>query len=148
MEFHFNDKALCHEECKHVEACSGYTYEDDSQRCFLSSDTMFIDTSPCFSCRFYEKTCQSCMYSLYIYIIISWFVFSLINIKIRKTSKQNPFVNVKRMPCFYIRKDTSPTCYHTHTNILLINNNDIILINEIWKKNFSGAAIQLDYLSL
>lgn len=100
MEFPFNDKALCHEECKHVQTCSGYTYEDDSQRCFLSSDTMFIDTSSCFSCRFYEKTCQSCMYSLYIYIIISWFVSSLINFKIRKTSKQNLFVNVKRMPCF------------------------------------------------
>lgn len=67
MEFPFNDKTLCHEECKHVKACSGYTYEDDSQKCFLSSDTMFIETSPCFSCRFYEKTCQSCMYSLHIY---------------------------------------------------------------------------------
>lgn len=37
----------------------------------------------------------------YIYIIISWCVSSLIYFKVpSKISKQNPFVNVKRMPCF------------------------------------------------
>lgn len=63
MEFPLNDNAWCHEKCKNDETCLGYTYEDDSQICFLSSDTLFMDTSPYVSCRFYEKTCQSCMYS-------------------------------------------------------------------------------------
>lgn len=29
MEFFFNDKILCYEECKYVKVCLGYMYEDD-----------------------------------------------------------------------------------------------------------------------
>lgn len=54
----------CHWQCKNDETCSGYTYYDDLQRCVLSNDAIFLASSPCVSCRFYEKTCQSCMYSL------------------------------------------------------------------------------------
>lgn len=57
----------CHWNCKNDETCLGYTYYDDLQRCVLSNDTVFIDSSPCFSCRFYEKACHSCMYS-FLYI--------------------------------------------------------------------------------
>lgn len=64
MEFPVMEKALCHEECKNNKTCSGYTYDDDSKRCFLSNYAMFIDTL-CFSCRFYEKICQPSTYSLF-----------------------------------------------------------------------------------
>lgn len=52
----------CHDSCRDDNTCLGYTYREDYMICSLSHDTIYIDASPCNLCRFFEKTCHSCMY--------------------------------------------------------------------------------------
>lgn len=55
-----SDLILCHEECRNNEGCFGYTY--DGTVCSLNEDKNFITGSPCLTCHYYEKTCQSRTY--------------------------------------------------------------------------------------
>lgn len=50
-------------------ACAGYTYSTDYEKCLLSNDKDSMITD-CASCRFYEKTCQSCTYYTLLTIIL------------------------------------------------------------------------------
>lgn len=52
----------CHDSCRDDNTCLGYTYRNDNMLCSLSHDTIHIDALPCNLCRFFEKTCHSCMY--------------------------------------------------------------------------------------
>lgn len=61
------NESQCHDSCRDDNTCLGYTYRDDYKICSLSHDTIYIDASPCNLCRFYEKTCHPCMYSLFMF---------------------------------------------------------------------------------
>lgn len=52
----------CRDSCRDDNTCLGYTYREDYMICSLSHDKIHIDASPCNLCRFFEKTCHSCMY--------------------------------------------------------------------------------------
>lgn len=52
----------CRASCRDDFTCWGFTYREDNMVCSLSHDKMSLDASPCDLCRFYEKTCEPCMY--------------------------------------------------------------------------------------
>lgn len=56
------NESECQASCRDDFTCWGFTYREDNMICSLSHDKMSLDASPCDFCRFYEKTCQPCMY--------------------------------------------------------------------------------------